>query len=51
LNRAARKLFPSDEDALQFLEDHGLIEAHAGVLKELGRVLEPVVVHIKEGDS
>ena len=36
MTRAARNLFPSDKDALKFLEDHGLDEAHAEMLKESG---------------
>ena len=43
-------MFPSEEDALEFLEDYDLDEARAEMLKESGKVLESAVVHAKEGD-
>lgn len=50
MNRTARKLFSSDDDAIEFLEDYGLNEARARMLKESGRVLESAEVHAEEGD-
>ena len=44
------KLFPSEEDALEFLEDHGLDEAHIKLLRELGRILEAARIHAGNGD-
>jgi hypothetical protein len=43
-------LFPSEEDALEFLEDYDLDEARAEMLKGSGRVLESAGIHAKEGD-
>ena len=50
MSRAALKLFPSEEDALEFLEDHGLDEAHIKLLRELGRILEAARIHAGNGD-
>ena len=41
-------MFPSEEDALEFLEDYDLDEARAEMLKESGRDLESAKVHAKE---
>jgi len=43
-------LFPTEKDALEFLEDYDLDDARAKMLKESGRVLESAVIHAKEGD-
>lgn len=48
--RAARDLFSSDEDALEFLEDYDLDEARAEMLKESGKVLESAGIHANEGN-
>ena len=50
MTRAARDLFSSEEDALEFLEDYDLDEARAEMLKESGRVLESARIHANEGD-
>lgn len=50
MNRAARNLFSSDEDAIHFLEDYDLDEARVKMLKKLGRVVECAKIHAKEGD-
>jgi hypothetical protein len=50
MNRAARSLFSSEEDAIEFLEDYDMDEARAQMLKESGRVLESAEVHANEGD-
>jgi len=43
-------LFPSEEDALEFLEDYDLDEARVKLLKELGRISEAAMIHAKNGD-
>lgn len=50
MKRAARDLFSSDEDAIEFLEDYDLDEARAEMLKDSGRVLESAEIHANEGD-
>ena len=50
MSRAARNLFSSDADALEFLEDYDLDEARAEILKGSGRVLESAGIHAQEGD-
>lgn len=50
MNRAALKLFPSEKDALEFLEDYDLDEARIKLLRELGRIREAAEVHAKNGD-
>ena len=43
-------MFPSQEDALKFLEDQNLDEARAKLLQELGRIPEAAAIHAKNGD-
>ena len=43
-------MFPSDEDALEFLKDYDLDEARVKLLKELGRILEVAEIHARNGD-
>ena len=43
-------MFPSKEDALQFLEDYDLDEARVKLLEELGSILEAARIHAKNGD-
>ena len=43
------RLFSSDEDALNFLEDYDLDGARATVLQSRGRALEAAQAHAKEG--
>ena len=43
-------MFPSEEDALEFLEDHSLDEARIKLLRDLGRILEAAQVHAGNGD-
>ena len=43
-------MFPSEEDALEFLEDYGLDEARVKLLMGLGRILEAVEIHAENGD-
>ena len=43
-------MFPSEEDALEFLEDYDLDEARVKLLKVLGRVLEAAEIHVKNDD-
>ena len=43
-------MFPSDEDALEFLEDYDLDEARVKLLMGLGRVLEAAEIHAQNGD-
>ena len=50
MGRTALKLFPSEEDALEFLEDCDLDEARFKLLMELGRVLEAAGIHAKNGN-
>ena len=50
MNRTALKLFSSEEDALEFLEDYGLDEARVKVLEEFGRIPEAADIHAKNGD-
>ena len=42
-------MFDSNEDALKFLENKGLEEAHIQLLAELGKVLELSAIHAKNG--
>jgi len=44
------KLFPSEEDALEFLEDYELDEARIKLLKALNRIPEAAEIHIKNGN-
>jgi hypothetical protein len=46
----ALKLFPSEEDALEFLEDYDLDEARFKLLMELGKVLKAAGIHAKNGN-
>ena len=50
MTRAALKLFSSGEDALEFLEDYGLDEAHVKLLGELDRIPEAADIHAQNGD-
>ena len=50
MNRAALKLFPSEEDALEFLEDYELDEARIKLLKKLNRIPEAAEIHVENGD-
>jgi len=50
LTRAALKLFSSEEDPLEFLEDYGLDEARVKLLEELGRIPEAAEIHAQNGD-
>ena len=50
IGRTALKLFPSEEDALEFLEDYDLDEARLKLLMELGRVLKAAGIHAKKGN-
>jgi len=50
LSRALLNLFPCEEDALKFLENHNLDEAHTKLLTNLGRILEAAGIHAKNGD-
>jgi hypothetical protein len=50
LSRAALKLFPSEEDALEFLEEYDLDEARVKLLIRLGRVLKVAEIYAKDGD-
>jgi len=50
LTRAALKLFSSEEDPLEFLEDYGLDEARVKLLEELGRIPEAADIHAQNGD-
>ena len=43
-------LFPSREDALEFLEDYDLDEARVMLLMELGRTLKAAEIHAKNGN-
>ena len=43
-------MFPSKEDALEFLEEYGLDEARTELLIELGRVPEAAGIYAKNGD-
>ena len=43
-------MFPSKEDALEFLEEYGLDEACIELLIELGRIPEAAEIHVKNGD-
>lgn len=43
-------MFPSEEDALEFLEDYNLDEARIKLLIDLGRIREAAGVHAKNGD-
>ena len=40
-------MFPSKEDALEFLEEYGMDEAHIKLLIELGRIPEAAGIHAK----
>ena len=42
-------MFPSEEEALDFLEDYDLDEARAIVLQSRGKPLEAAQAHAKEG--
>ena len=46
----ALNLFPSKEDALEFLEEYGMDEARIKLLIELGRIPEAAGIHAKNGD-
>jgi hypothetical protein len=52
LDRAALNLFPakSKEDALRFLENHGLDEARVELLIDLGRIPEAAEILAKRGN-
>ena len=50
MNRALLQLFPSEEDALRFLEDYDLDEARIELLIDLDRILEAAGIHAKNGD-
>jgi hypothetical protein len=50
LNRAALRLFESEEDALEFLEDYDLNEARVKLLIRSGRILDAAETHAKDGD-
>ena len=50
MTRAARNLFSSEKDALEFLEDYDLDEARIKLLVDLGRILEAAKIHAKNGD-
>jgi len=50
VGRAALKLFPSEVEALEFLEDYDLDEARAELLVQLGRVLTAAEIHAKNGN-
>lgn len=50
MTRAALKLFSSEEDALEFLEDYGLDEARIKLLEKLRRIPEAAEIHVKNGD-
>ena len=43
-------MFPSEKEALQFLDNHYLDEARVKLLEQLGRVLEAAEIHAKNGD-
>jgi len=43
-------LFPSEEGALEFLENHDLEEARVELLMQFGRTLEAAEVHAKNGN-
>ena len=43
-------MFPSKDDALEFLEEYGLDEARIELLIELGRIPEAAEIHVKNGD-
>ena len=43
-------MFPSKEDALEFLDNHNLDEARIKLLVDLGRILEAAKIHAKNGD-
>lgn len=47
--RQARELFPSDEKALEYMDDYGLDIARATLLEELGRFAEAAELHLAEG--
>ncbi|KAF9642521.1 hypothetical protein BDM02DRAFT_3193093 [Thelephora ganbajun] len=48
--KAALKLFPSEEEALEFLEDYDMDEARAKLLIKVGRILEAAEIYTKNGD-
>jgi len=50
LNRAALQLFPSVEDALEFLEDYYMDDARAELLTQLGRISDAAQIHAKNRD-
>ena len=50
LNRAALRLFDSEEDALEFLEEYDLDEARIKLLIRMGRILDAAETHAKDGD-
>lgn len=43
-------MFPTEDEALKFLEDLDLDEARVKLLLELGRVLEAAAIYAKNGD-
>ncbi|KAJ7630373.1 hypothetical protein FB45DRAFT_915319 [Roridomyces roridus] len=45
----ANALFPTYEEALEYLEERGLDMAHATLLESLGRFSEAAEVHLEEG--
>jgi hypothetical protein len=49
LRSDAVRLFPSEDDALEFMEDFDLDVARATVLETLGRDDEAAELHLKEG--
>ncbi|KAH9931251.1 uncharacterized protein B0H18DRAFT_929734 [Fomitopsis serialis] len=47
--KQARLLFDSDEDALEYMDDHGLDRAQVMFLEQLGRLSDAAQVHLDAG--